>query len=109
MSLEKRTEPRTLVDRFYSVEVSVGGLETAYQFKIRDLSQGGIGILIREDSELIEHIQVGSVIRMKYYPVESKAPVEMLDTEVKHITKNGASTIKGHVTVGLAIISDHPS
>ena len=106
MTEEKRTEDRAIVEKYHSVELSVSGLETSYQFRIRDLSPGGVGILVREDSALLKHIQVGAVFQMTYYPIESKSSAEVLNTEVRHITRNGQTTYKGHYTVGLAVLKE---
>jgi hypothetical protein len=102
--MENRANSRAVIDRYHSIELSVGDLETSYQFKIRDLSPEGLGILIREDSALINHIKVGTVLHVKYRPVESKAPVETKKTEIKHITKNDTGAYGGHYTVGLTVL-----
>lgn len=108
-SLENRADPRTVIDHFYSIELSVGGIETSYQFKIRDLSPEGIGILVREDSALIGHIKVGAILQVKYRPMESKAPIETKKTEIRHISKNETGAYGGHYIVGLAVLQDYPA
>ncbi len=101
-----RTDSREIVDQYYSVEFSVKGLELVYQFKIWNLSQKGMCVLVKEESELLKHIRVGDRMKMKYYPVDLKGPVTLLETEVKHITKDDGGRFKGHYMMGLSILED---
>ena len=55
---ERRSEPRRIIDQYYSVEFLVEDLEFAYQFKIWNKSSKGISVLVKEDSDLLNHIKV---------------------------------------------------
>lgn len=99
-----RTEPRQIVDKFYSVEFAVDGVESIYQFKIWNISTNGMCILVREDSALLPHLSEGDVFRMKYYANEPVGTMEHLKTEVKHITRDAQGRFRGHFLVGLSII-----
>lgn len=99
-----RSEPRTVVDKYYSVEFSFTGLETVYQFRIRDLSVSGMCVLVREDSVVLEYLKEGEVFNMKYYSTDQPGKIEELETEVKHISKDNQGRFKGHVMVGLQIL-----
>ncbi len=99
-----RSDPRELVDQYYSVEFSIQGLELVYQFKIWNLSQKGMCVLVREDSAILEHVKVGERLKMKYYPTDLLGPVEHLETEVRHITKDDEGRFKGHYMLGLLIL-----
>ena len=101
---KNRSELRTIVDRFYSVELSIEALEPIYQFRIWNLSQKGMCVLVKEGSAILDHIAVGKVFKMKYYPTELLGPIEYLETEVKHITKDDGGRFKGHYMVGLSIL-----
>lgn len=100
----KRSEPRTIVDKYYSVEFSFEALETVYQFRIRDLSDSGMCVLVREDSAVLNHLQEGEVFTMKYYSSDMPGKIEQLQTEVKHISKDKQGRFKGHFMVGLQIL-----
>lgn len=99
-----RSEPRTFVDKYYSVEFSFEGLEAVYQFRIRDLSESGICVLVREDSAVLGYLKVGETFNMKYYSSELPGQIENLETEVRHISKDRQGRFKGHLMVGLQIL-----
>ena len=106
---EKRHEPRTEVDKYYSVELSIPDASLRYQFKIWNLSSRGVCIAVKEDSDLLKHLEVGNILNMKYYPVGSPYPAERLKTEIKHITKDQQGRFRNHVLVGLFILEKQES
>ena len=101
---ERRAEERSIIDKFYSVEFSLPDCAFVYQFKILNLSSKGLCVLVREDSDLINHIKVGDILNLKYYPTDSLKPVEFLRTQIKHITRDDRGSFKGVFLVGLAIL-----
>ncbi len=103
-SKESRSVSREKIDKFYSVEFSIKGLESVYQFRIWNLSQKGMCVLVKEDSSIFPHLKVGERFKMKYYPSEMLEPIEYLDTEVKHITKDEKGRFKGHYMIGLSVL-----
>jgi len=104
ISKERRSEPRSIVDKYSSVEFTTGDLGFLFQFKIWETSLSGMSILVKEDSSLLEYLKVGDIIDMKYYPEELPSESITLKTEIKHITKDVPERIKGHYLVGLSII-----
>ena len=105
-SENRRSEPRSPADKYSSVEFSVSDLAFNFQFKIWEISRSGMSILAKEDSAVLEHVKVGDVLDMKYYPEElTEAPL-ILKTEIKHITKHDEGKFKGHYLLGLAIIEE---
>lgn len=101
---EKRSEPRTVIDQYYSLDFSIGNESFLYQFKIWDLSSRGICLLIKEDSPVLDHLKVGDIVQMKYYEADSSKPGEYLKTEIIHITKDEEGRFKGHYIVGISIL-----
>jgi hypothetical protein len=102
--IDRRTESRTPVDEYSSVEFSISDLPYRYQFKIVDVSPSGMSILVKEGSAVLEHLKVGDVLDMKYYHVNrSKAP-ESLKTEIKHVTRDDEGRFRGHYFIGLSIL-----
>jgi hypothetical protein len=101
---ERRAEPRFEIDKYYSVELSVPGTEFVYQFKIWNLSDHGLCVVVKEDSDLLKHLTVGSVLEMEYYPADVKSPRICLETEIKHITKQEEGRFSGHSLVGLLVL-----
>ena len=99
-----RSEKRNPVDRFYSLEFSIEGIDPVYQFKIWNISSSGMCILVKEDSAIIDHIKQGDVFQMKYYPAEVLESATLLKTKVRHITKDEEGRFRGHYKIGLAIL-----
>jgi len=104
---EKRSQLRKVLDRFYSVEFKLKETGSLYHFKLRDLSSNGLGILVNEDSAVLEHLTVNEILKMKYYPPEASRSAEFLKTKIKHITKKEQGSFKGHFLIGLLIIEKH--
>ena len=101
---EKRYESRTEVDQHYSVELSIPDANLIYQFKIWNLSSRGRCIVVKEDSDLLKHLKVDNILKMKYYPTDSSCPKKYLKTQIKHITKDKQGRFRNHILVGLFIL-----
>lgn len=106
---ERRTEPRVEIDKYYSVELFAPGTEFVYRFKIWNLSDHGLCVVVKDDSDLLKHLTVGSVLEMQYCPVDVKSPSVRLKTEIKHITKQEEGRFSGHALVGLLILEKETS
>jgi len=104
----RRSEPRSFADQYHCVEFQIFSLGSFYQFKIWDISNKGMCILVKEDSAVMNHIKVDDVIEMKYYPKESSASIEGLKTQIRHITKSEHGRFKGHYLVGLSVLDKYP-
>ena len=100
---EKRSEERTVADVYYSVQFHPKGLPSVYQFKIRNISSKGLCILIKEDSQVLEHITVGDLLEMTYYRNDSTMNTQIMKTRIKHISKGEPGLFEGHHLVGLEI------
>ena len=107
--MERRSEPRSIINRYYSVEFSLRGCAFVYQFKIWDISSKGMCVLVKEGSDLLNHLKVGDVVNLRYYPADSSQPNELLETEIKHITKDEQGRFKGVYLVGLSILENQDS
>jgi len=81
---DKRSEPRTIVDQYYSVEFSVKDIDSVYQFRIWNTSAKGICVLVKDGSALLKYLKVGDVLNMKYYKTDSP---ESSDTINQHTSK----------------------
>ena len=101
---EKRSEPRSIIDQYYSVEFAISGCAFVYQFKIWDLSSRGMCVLVKEGSDLLNHIKIGDILNLKYYTTDSSKPIEYLKTKIRHITKDEEGRFKGLYLVGLSIL-----
>ena len=102
-SPDRRPESRTILDRYYSVEFQLKDTGNVYQFKLRDMSSKGLGILVNKDSAVLKHLKVGDTVDMKYFPPESAGLSESLKTKIAHITQKDEEPFKGHFLIGLLI------
>ena len=102
---EKRAETRELLDRFYSVEFLIKETGEVYQFKLRDISTQGLGILVLEDSRVLQYIKLGDTLDVQYNPPRSSDPTTILKTRIRHIAKKEQGAPSGHFVIGLEVIS----
>ena len=106
---ERRSEPRSIIDQYYSVEFSIRDCPFTYQFKIWDISRKGICVLVKEDSDLMNYLKVADILNLKYYTTDISKPIEFLKTEIRHITKYKTGRFKGLFLVGLSILEKQRS
>ena len=106
---ERRAEPRSIIDQYYSVEFSIRDCPFTYQFKIWDISLKGICVLVKEDSDLLNYLKVGDILNLKYYTTDTSKPIEFLKTEIRHITKDETGRFKSLYLVGLSILEKETS
>ncbi len=102
--IERRSEPRKMIDKFFRVEFSKSGLPPLYTFKLRDISSKGMSILVKEGSNVLKSLKVGDILDMKYYTEKHSSQPNQLKTKIKYITKDDQERFKGHRLVGLSII-----
>ncbi|HIJ56231.1 MAG TPA: hypothetical protein HPQ03_08895 [Deltaproteobacteria bacterium] len=100
------SEPDMEEQQFHSVEFHVDGLQLLYQSKVWSNGTDPMFTLVKEDSDVLNRIQVGDILNMKFYSSDGYCPPKDLETEIKHITKDTRGRFKGHFLVGLAIVSN---
>ena len=103
-SSERRAETRAAAERYYSVQFTTKGLPSFYQFKLWNISSKGICILVKEGSEVLNHLKVDDTLEMTYYLADTQGKQENLKTQIRHITKNDAGRFQGHFMVGLSLV-----
>ena len=99
----QRSESRMNADRYESVEFKTSKSDTLCRFNLFDVSAKGLCFAVDEDSVLLKELNVGEILKMKYYPPPSSGGAEFLMTEIKHITKADQEGFKGRCLVGLFI------
>ena len=102
--VEKGSDYRGCEDQYHRAEFSISGLSPAYQFKIRNTDSTPMCVLIREDSNILPWLKVGSILNVKYYSGDLDYAPEFLDTEIRNITRDMEGRFKGHYLVGLEIL-----
>ena len=100
---EKRAEARETLEKMQSVEFKLPNLPI-YVFKVKDTSPSGICFLVKADSDILNHIQEGQILDLKYHTENTTEPSEVFTSEIKHITKMDKGPHKDHKLVGLMIL-----
>lgn len=100
---EKRAETRQTLEKMQSVELKLPNLPI-YAFKLKDTSSNGICFLVKADSDILNHIQQGQILDLKYHTEDTTKPSEAFTSEIKHITKMDKGPYKDHRLVGLMIL-----
>jgi len=103
---EKRAVARTPANDYHSVEFSPGRHAFAYQFRLWNLSSQGLCFLVREESKILEELEIGAVFDMTFYGPGNAAAPNSLKAEIRHITWKDEGRFKGHYLVGLALVGD---
>jgi hypothetical protein len=101
---DRRSEDRSVAERYYSVQFTTTGLSSYYQFKLRNISAKGLCILVKEGSEVLNHLATGDTIEMTYSTADGQGDQKNIRTQIKHITKSVDGRFQGHFLVGLSII-----
>ena len=92
------------LEQYHSVEFSTNCRECLYQFKIWYFGPESMCVLVKEGSGLLERLEVGDILKMKYYATDSFYPTKDFETQISHITKEDHGRFKGHFLVGLEML-----
>jgi len=102
--MEKRSAKRALPTGSHGAEIKLIGVPL-YQFKLKDISDNGASILVKEDSAMINHLEVGQSLKIKFH-LSSRADFNgYFESKIKHITKIEERRYKGHYLVGVQILA----
>jgi len=63
-----------------------------------------MGILVKNNSAILNHLNVGEIMDLKYHAPDGPKAAECLKTEIKQVTKDDEGRFKGHHVIGLSII-----
>ena len=101
---EYRSEAKTILDEFYSVQFFLNGNEILYQFKLRNISSNGPCILVKQDSFVFNELNVGDILDMEYNNPESLGAGKLFKTLI--ISKIPHYCYTGYSIVELSIIDN---
>jgi hypothetical protein len=99
-----KDESRTVLDKYFSVQFSLSKMDPTYLFKLRNISDNGLCILVKQDSSAFKQLKVGDVVDMEYNPKEFSGPTKLLKTQIT--SKNCYDLFKGHSLVELSIVEN---
>ena len=99
---DKSVDARMYPDQYHSVQFTKKGLCMIYQFKLWNIAKKGMCILVRHDSNIMNHLKVGDLLDMEYYSGKVLGTIDQAKTQIQHITKNEQGPFKEHYIVGLS-------
>jgi hypothetical protein len=106
---ERRIKPRHPAMSEHMVEFAFPGVPV-YQLKAKDISETGIGVIVRPDSKFLNLIQIGQEMNVKLLsPKESRHMQGTYRAKIAHITTLEEGKFKSHKLVALELISKIPA
>jgi hypothetical protein len=102
--MEKRSSKRSLPEGFHGAEIKLTGVPL-YQFKLKDISDNGASILVKKDSAMVSHLEVGQSLKIKFYSNSHPNLNGYFESKIKHITKIEEGRYKGHYLLGVRILA----
>ena len=102
--MEKRSTKRAVPIGFTVAEIKLTGIPL-YQFKLKDVSDHGASLLVKENSDMMTHLEVGQSLEIKVHS-DSQADLNgYYEAKIKHITKTETGRYKGHYSVGMRLLA----
>lgn len=105
-SIKKQSSEKTKSDLYYCAEFLLSELNMLYQFKIWNAPSKPMFALVKKNSAIMDCLNVGDILNMKYYSTDMTNPTENLKTKIKFITSEDQGRFRGHYLVGLEITHD---
>ncbi len=103
-SVASRSEAKTILDEYYSVQFFINGKGPGYLFKLRTISSNRPCILVKQDSTVFKELNVGDILDMEYNQTESFGIGILLKTRIT--SKVPHDCYAGHCIVELSIIDN---
>jgi hypothetical protein len=105
ISAEKRIKPRYPALSEHMVVFAFPGVPL-YKFKVKDISETGIGVIVKPDSKFLGLIENGQELQLELLtPQESQHMQGFYAARIAHITALDEGRFKGHKLIGLELIS----
>jgi len=89
----------------HSVEFVLDAPHPIYQFKLWRSEFNCLFLLVKNSSEVLPQLRIGSILPMKYLSCEPREPMEVRETEIKNIINERKGRFEGHYRVELAIVA----
>jgi len=103
MNEDRRSESRKSAKKCYGAEIRLDGIPV-YEVKLKDLSPKGACIIFENNPSLLNHLQIGQELKVKYFLEDRSKPSEILLAKVKHITEVEVDRFRKYYLAGLSIL-----
>ena len=91
-------------DGHLRAEIRISRNDLGYQFKLQEINDHQGCFFINENSAVLNILDVGTVLDMKYWTAEKIRLVKYVRAQIKNITRQKHEPFKGHYKVGLFIL-----
>lgn len=91
-------------DGHLRAEIKISRNNLGYQFKLQQIDDHQGCFFINENSAVLNILDVGTVLDMKYWTAEKIRLVKYVRAQIKNITRQEHEPFKGHYKVGLSIL-----
>lgn len=102
---DRRHELRTTEVYNNRAEFKLVGVPT-YQFKMRDLSSKGAGLIAKTDSNFLNMIHVGQELEVRLISFAyATAPSGRYQSRIEHVSEITEGRFQGHMVLGLSLLN----
>ena len=101
-------EATSLIPNFYCVEFAMASPHPVYQFKLWHSDRDALFLLVKDNSELLPQLKVGTVMPMKYYSDDSHQTTQVRKTQIRQIVSETQGRFQGHYRIELEILEKPP-
>jgi len=101
---ECRSEVKTILNGYYSVQFFLNGKGPSYLFRLRNETSNKPYILVKKDSSVFNELKVGDILDMEYHQSESLGGSKLFKTLITSKIPHDSYT--GHSIVELSIIDN---
>lgn len=91
-------------DGHLRAEIKISRNDLGYQFKLQEIDDHQGCFFVNENSAVLNILDVGTVLDMKYWTAEKIRLVKYVRAQIKNITRQKHEPFKGHYKVGLSIL-----
>ena len=91
-------------DDHLRAEIKISRNDLGYQFKLQEIDEQQGCFFVGENSSVLNVLDVGTVLDMKYWTAEKIKLVKYVRAQIKDITRQDHEPFKGHFKVGLSIL-----
>ena len=91
-------------DGHLRAEIKISRNDLGYQFKLQEIDDHNGCFFVNENSTVLNVLDVGTVLDMKYWTAEKIRLVKYVRAQIKDITRQDHEPFKGHYKVGLSIL-----
>ena len=111
--VECRSEAKTVLEEYYSVQFFLNDAGPTYLFKLRNISSNGPCILVKQDSSVFKKLKVGDILDMEYNPSESLGASKLrIPIDREHRFRSIANSVPIHSEQSFRLIAnsipEHP-